>query len=137
MDLETLELLWHNGDGVDINESVQPKTAFQYVLATLSVLAAKCGGAVPVVGGLVKAFADLRGSTPLHGAAKAGRLDMVEWLVQRGAARSLHVRTASGVTPAMFAERGGHYAVVSFLNSTAASLPRREVVDPTTGEYDA
>jgi hypothetical protein len=82
-----------------------------------------------------KAFADLRGSTPLHGAAKAGRLDIVEWLMHRGAARSLQVRTASGATPVMFAERGGHYAVVGFLNGTAAS-PRREVINKAPSKYE-
>jgi hypothetical protein len=141
MDLETLAVLWRNGDGVDINESVQPRTASWHVLTTISELARKCGDAVPVVSDLAKAFADLRGSTPLHGAAKAGRLDIVEWLVQRGAARSLHLRTASGVTPVELAERGGHFAVVSFLDDTVAS-PRRssmqEVADPATlGECEA
>jgi ankyrin repeat protein len=137
MDLETLELLWHNGDGVDINESVQPRTAAWQAITTMSALAAKCGAAIPVVSGLAKAFADLHGSTPLHGAAKAGRLDIVQWLMHRGAAGSLHARTASGATPVRFAEHGGHYAVVSFLNGTK-SAPRRAVaVGDYTGDYDA
>jgi ankyrin repeat protein len=137
MDLETLELLWHNGDGVDINQSVQPRTAFWHALTAMSTLVAKCGGAIPVVGGLAKAFADVRGSTPLHGAAKAGRLDIVAWLMERGAARSLHVKTASGATPVAFAERAGHYAVVGFLNDQLATS-RRELADPTAaGDYDA
>lgn len=115
MDPETLDLLWNNGSGGDLNESVQPRTAFWHALANMSEVAAKCGGAIPMVSGLAKAFGDLRGSTPLHGAAKAGRLDIVEWLVKRGASRSLQLKTTSGATPVALAERSGHFAVVSYL----------------------
>jgi len=125
MDLATLELLYNNGDGVDINEPLQPRTAVWRAVSTMSEMAVTCVGAVPVVGGLARAFADLRGSTPLHAAAKAGRLDIVEWLVHRGAMRSLQAKTASGASPAVLAERGGHYAVVSFLKGMVAR-PRLE-----------
>jgi ankyrin repeat protein len=129
MDLETLELLWHNGDGVDLNESAQPRTALWRALTAMSELAVKCGGLIPVVSGLAKAFADLRGSTPLHGAAKVGRLDIAEWLIRHGAVRALRMKTASGATPVMLAKRGGHYALVGFLNGVVAP-PKQEIPDP-------
>jgi ankyrin repeat protein len=133
MDLETLELLWNKGDNADVNECLQPRTMVWRALTTTSELVVKCGGAIPVFGGLAKTFAELRGSTPLHSAAKIGRLDLVEWLVHKGAMRSLHMKTASGASPVVFAERGGYYAVVGFLND-ALTPSGREVLD---GEYDA
>jgi hypothetical protein len=72
-----------------------------HALMAMSEEAMQCGGTIPVAGRLARGFADLRDSMPLHGAAKKGRLDIVEWLVQRGAARSLQMKTAPGATPMM------------------------------------
>jgi ankyrin repeat protein len=139
MDLSTLELLWKQGDGVDLNETAQPKSALWQALMTISEVATKCGGKVPFVGGLTKTFAHLRGSTPLHGAAKVGRFEVVSWLVQHGATSSLQTRTVSGATPLAFAKRGGHDAVAVFLNDAIAPpRARRQVHHPgAAGEYDA
>jgi ankyrin repeat protein len=137
MDVETLELLWDNGDGVDLNESLQPRSAFWRTLTATSEMAVKCGGSIPIFGGLAKAFADFRGSTPLHGASKAGRLDLVEWLVHRGATRSLHMKTTSGATPVTFAKRAGHYAIVGFLNDTLNPSGRVLSDSATEGDFYA
>jgi ankyrin repeat protein len=116
MDFETLELLWQQGDGVDVNETAQPRTQFWQALMSMSEQALK----LPIVGGWARTFGDYRGSTPLHAAARLGRLNIVKWLVTHGAVHSLQARTVSGATPVELASRGGHYAVVGFLNRAIA-----------------
>jgi ankyrin repeat protein len=131
MDLETLELLWNKGDGVDVNEVARPRTAQWSALMTAGELALLCG-----VGGWAKTVGNSRCSTPLHGAARMGRLDAVKWLIEHGAACSVEALTASDATPLAFASRAGHHKVVGFLKQVI-SAQRRGALDATSDELDA
>jgi ankyrin repeat protein len=115
MDLQTLELFWQNGTGADVNETAQPRTPLWHGLMVMSELVVRYGGALSGIAVWAKPLADIRGSTPLHGAARVGRLDIVEWMIDHGAVRSLRAKTTSGMTPLKLAERGGHYAIAGHL----------------------
>jgi ankyrin repeat protein len=82
MDIPTLELLWGDGEGVDINGIVVPQTAPAQALAGIGVLANRCMPKSPKV---LKLFANMSGLTPLHAAAGVGNLHIVTWLLARGA----------------------------------------------------
>jgi ankyrin repeat protein len=65
----------------------------------------------------VHGMANTRGSTPLHFAARIGRLDIVRWLLANGAAPSLKLRNARNRTPLLMAHNfGPHLAVEAELN---------------------
>ena len=62
-------------------------------------------------------MANTRGSTPLHHAARLGRLDIVRWLLENGAAPSLETRNVRGRTPLQMAQKfGPHLALEAELN---------------------
>ena len=63
---------------------------------------------------------DLGKSYPLHLASNYGHLDVVRYLVGRGAA--LEVKDTSGHTPLMYAAFEGHDDIVEFLLSAGASV---------------
>ena len=66
--------------------------------------------------------------TPLHEAARAGRLQVVQLLLKKGAA--LDVQALGGVTPLYFASYGGHTPVVKALLDAGAKLNERSAWDP-------
>ena len=53
-------------------------------------------------------------STPLHFAAENGKLDVVEYLVQKGA--NINAKTGNGKTAYDLAVENGHWNVADYLN---------------------
>jgi ankyrin repeat protein len=132
MDVETLALLWQNGEGVDVNAQAHPKTAVWQAL----MVASEVGLMVPGFQRQARAFGEIRGSTPLHAAARFGHLDLVSWLLANGAARSLSLRTASGMTPFALARRNQHYAVANLLEEATQAESRGEAHHTASVTHD-
>ena len=72
-------------------------------------------------GGDVTAL-DADSRTPLHWAALGGRLDVVEFLLASGAARTVSRRDGDGWAPLTSAAAGGHVAVVRALIAAGADV---------------
>jgi len=75
---------------------------------------------------LVSGGADVRakdcyGLTPTHRAAKAGCLDILEYLLQNGAAADVHTLDRRGKTPQALACEGGHTNVSFYLHDHGAT----------------
>ena len=63
------------------------------------------------------------GATALHGAARFGRFEIVQYL--SGQRASLSARDNEGATPLLWAARGGHLSVVRFLVEHGADVNAR------------
>ena len=76
------------------------------------------------------------GSTPLHGAARTGRVAVARLLIDGGA--DVLAAGKDGSTPLHYAERNGHEAVTRLLrNRGATSAPLIAVRAPTTSILQA
>jgi|AntAceMinimDraft_5_1070358.scaffolds.fasta_scaffold320935_1 ankyrin repeat protein len=74
-----------------------------------------------IAGGADARAQDTYGSTPTHRAAKAGHLDVLEYLRSHGAASDVHAQDRRGKTPQALACEGGHTNVSFFLHDHGAA----------------
>ena len=73
------------------------------------------------------------GKTPLHKAARYGRVDLCQILVDNGA--DVNARTTAGTTPLHWAAEEGYYKVVQFLLENGANVNSKNVNGDTPLSY--
>ena len=103
-----------------------PKVADRYGTTPLHIAAASLRCDVEVAHMLIRHGADCRATRsehrvqPLHDAARAGRADICEQLIEHGA--DVNEALAAGITPAMLAVYGGSKSVLRFLITKGADI---------------
>jgi hypothetical protein len=93
MDVATLELIWQNGDGIDINAQSHPTSILWKSINFFSRVGVLRNPMQQNV------WAHQAGCTALHRSAQAGYVPIVQWLLDHGALYSLNVCTVSGLLP--------------------------------------
>jgi ankyrin repeat protein len=127
MDVATLELIKRHAGAPNINTRFQPRTLKWAAFESLCELLEHAGRGKR---GVVRSVANKRGSTPLHWAARRGRLDLVRWLLENGAEPSVAVRNARGRTPQQMAHLfGPHLAVEAELKGRLRTGPAPPVAE--------
>ncbi len=76
--------------------------------------------------------ASRRGLTPLHAAAKQGRLEIAQFLIEKAAPVDARTKSRGGMTPLHLAVREGHAAIVQLLLTHAADPNPSMIKDGTT-----
>ena len=109
------DLLFGTDGKVDVNAIYRPLNRKWYLIDFLFMTMARCGDH----SAFVMDIAHTKGSTPLHGAAMYGQSHLVEWLLARGAKKSLGVKNNMGATPLDVARIFGPHPEVESLLSAA------------------
>jgi ankyrin repeat protein len=123
MDVATLELIKQQAGAPSINTPQRPRTVKWSVIGRVFETLERTGCGTS---DLVHGMANARGSTPLHQAARRGRLDVVRWLLENGAQMSTAARNARGRTPLQMAHTfGPHLAVEAELVGYQPSRPSK------------
>jgi hypothetical protein len=111
-----LDLIWNDGE-ININTATRSATAWWSFVGVYFQIGFKSG--LMRKSEFVMCLAHSAGSTPLHFAAQNGLVDVVEWLLDHGAHKSLRIRNQMGASPLDIARIFGPYpAVQTKLGST-------------------
>ena len=114
-----LEVLSKTGLGnrtvIDVNDKIVARTL---KWATLDSVLRKLVKGNYLRSHIAKGRANCQGSTPLHMAARQGNVNVVQWLLQNGAQKSLHVKNKMGCTALDVARIfGPHHEVEGILGA--------------------